>query len=141
MPTESSQSQTSDLDRLESLYKLYSDTAKSYIQVASAALALPLILREALFGESEAKHGLIALGVPWQLTTSWVCFLFTILLGLLYQWLVVRRLWDTYQNPNSRFQLIKREWIYGPMLLLFYSGAFFFVWFAYTLMSNCAGTP
>jgi len=37
--------------------KAFSDTAKSYVQISSAALALPLLLNEALLGKSGSDNG------------------------------------------------------------------------------------
>jgi hypothetical protein len=66
------------------LVKAYCESAKSYIQISSAALALPLLFTQALLGEHAAKQGLYAIGVPWSLAAAWLSFLLAIAFGLAY---------------------------------------------------------
>lgn len=61
--------------------KAFCDTAKSYVQLSSAGLALPLLFTEAIFGKAESETGL--LGSPlWELIASWGFFLIAIASGL-----------------------------------------------------------
>jgi hypothetical protein len=134
------------------LIKAFSESAKSYIQISSAALALPLVFTQAMLGKVAAEGGLKALGIsaPWLLM-AWVSFLLAIGFGLLYQWLSVRRLWNqlhkdhlTEQNATNwgfrttlyvpRLEWLHRSILYGGMVLFFYVGAIMFVMFAIGLV-------
>jgi hypothetical protein len=129
------------------LIKAYCDTAKSYIQISAAALALPIVFTQAMFGKEAAEKGFRATGVPLSLVLAWISFLLTIGFGLLYQWLAIRLMWDdlcttqiTWENkakPGYRttswvpqFGWLNRSFLYGGMVLFFYLGAILFVWFA-----------
>src|SRR6267378_5620523 len=74
--------------------KAFGDTAKSYIQISSAALAIPLLFTQAIFGENAAKQGLRSIGVPYTVYGAWFCFVLAIVLGVLYRWASIRRVWD-----------------------------------------------
>jgi len=74
--------------------KAFCDTAKSYIQISAAALALPIVFTQALLGKEAAEKGIRAVGLPCSLVLSWISFLLAIGLGLAYQWLAIRALWD-----------------------------------------------
>lgn len=79
--------------------KAFCDTAKSYVQISSVGVALPLLFRQAMLGDVDAKKGLLG-SLPWTLEASWLFFLFCIAFGLVYQWLSMRRLWDQYHAGN-----------------------------------------
>src|ERR1035438_2513033 len=70
--------------------KAFCDTAKSYVQISSAGVALPLLFRQAILGDADAKKGLLG-SLPWSLEVSWVFFILSIVFGLVYQWLAMRR--------------------------------------------------
>jgi hypothetical protein len=82
--------------------KALGDTAKSYIQISSAALAIPLLFTEAIFGKNAAEQGLRSVGVPYTVYGSLSCFVLAILAGLIYQWASVRRVWVTFTICNAR---------------------------------------
>jgi hypothetical protein len=122
------------------------DTAKSYAQISSAALALPLLFRQAVFGKDAVVHGL-PLHRPCLLYAAWFCFLVAIGFGLLYQWASIRRVWDqfhdTHRTPEnaSKPGYRKTRWVVNfgdfnlsavwvTMTLSFYIGAIFFTVFA-----------
>jgi len=81
--------------------KAFWETAKSYVQIGAAALALPLVSRQAFLGKTAAEKGLSGLTMRWLLYAAWGCFLLTIFFGLVYQWLAIRRVWDQF---HSRFR-------------------------------------
>lgn len=85
---------TEELKSRADLIKAYCDTAKSYIQISAAALALPIVFTQAMFGKEAAEKGFRATGVPLSLVLAWISFLLTIGFGLLYQWLAIRLMWD-----------------------------------------------
>jgi hypothetical protein len=74
--------------------KAFGDTAKSYIQISSDALALPILFTQAILGKNAAENGLRSVGVRFALYCGWAFFLLVIGFGLIYQWSSVRRLWD-----------------------------------------------
>jgi hypothetical protein len=129
------------------LTKAFCDAAKAYIQISSAALALPLLFTQSLLGKDIAERGLGLSGLPLTLTVSWGSFLLSIGFGLCYQWLATRRLWDQLHSDHitaetakqwgfrttptvPTFEGVNRSFIYGAMVLFFYVGAISFVLFA-----------
>jgi hypothetical protein len=129
------------------LIKAFCETAKTYIQISSGALALPMLFTQAVLGKEAAERGLRAVGVPCSLVLAWISFLLAILFGLTYQWLAIKLVWNelhgaqiTDQNiaqPGFRttwwvpqLQRLNRSFLYGCMLVFFYLGAFLFVWFS-----------
>jgi hypothetical protein len=133
------------------LVKAFCAAAKSYIQISSAALALPILFAKAWFGE-HSRAGFNALGVPWSLLAAWASFLLAIAFGLAYQWLVVRRLWNKLHRDNltpgnagdwgvaqsvfvPKLEWLDRSYLYGGMVIFFYLGACFFVLFIRSLLA------
>src|ERR1700739_3845581 len=82
------------------LVKALADSARSYIQISSAALALPLLFSRELLPERAGKLGSYAMGLPWSLVAACAFFLIAIVCGLFYQWLIVRRLWDKLHRDH-----------------------------------------
>ena len=138
---------TDELKSRMDLIKAYCETAKTYIQISSAALALPLVFNQAILGKEAAEKGLGAVGVPCSLVLAWISFLLAIGFGLAYQWLAIRLMWDelhraqiTDQNiakPGFRttwwvpqLRWLNRSILYGCMLGFFYLGAILCVVFA-----------
>jgi hypothetical protein len=78
--------------------KAYCDTAKSYVQISSAGLAVPLVFAQTILGRLRSETGPLA--VPCSLKASWALFLISIGCGMVYQWLAVRRLWDQYHGGH-----------------------------------------
>jgi hypothetical protein len=125
--------------------KAFCDTAKSYVQMSSAGLALPFLFVEIVLGKTQSETGLGYLPLP--LLASWVLFLLSIGCGLIYQWLAMRRLWDQYHmghrtvenmaEPGYRVTKgivktngINLSWVWLGMMFGFFFGAFFFAIFA-----------
>ncbi len=75
------------------LTKAFCETAKSYIQISSAALALPIVFSQAMLGKEATESGLQAVGVPCTLVLA-------IGFGLAYQWLAIRRMWDKLHRDH-----------------------------------------
>jgi hypothetical protein len=133
------------------LVKALADSARSYIQISSAALALPLLFARALLPERAAKSGSYAVGALWSLVAACAFFLVAIVCGLLYQWLIVRRLWDKLHRDHitaeyaaewgvarsafvPKFEWLDRSWLYGGMVCSFIAGAALLVVFAWTAL-------
>jgi hypothetical protein len=128
------------------LMKSYCDAAKSYMQIAAAALALPLFFTQILLGKQAMEQGLKH-HLPWPLYASWAGFLMCILFGLVYQWLAIRLVWDELYEVNRtisnsrevgfrstwwipRLYWLNRSALYGGMVICFFLGVVFFVLFA-----------
>ena len=129
------------------LIRAFCETAKTYIQISSAALALPMLFTQAVLGKEAAERGLRGGGVPCSLILAWISFLLAIAFGLVYQWLAIRLMWDelhraqitdrniaqpgfrtTWWVPQLRW--LNRSFPYGCMVAFFYLGAVLFVVFA-----------
>jgi hypothetical protein len=132
--------------------KAFCDASKSYVQVSSAGLAVPLLFKEAMLGKTQSEIGLLG-SVPWTLISSWGLFLFSIACGLVYQWLSMRRLWDQYHGGHRTVDNMKEpgyrmtrgimqtggmnlSWVWLGMTLGFFLGAFCFVIYAYTVIAH-----
>ena len=135
------------------IVKSFTETAKNYIQISSAALALPLLFTQAIFGK-RADDGLMHIGSPGFLYIAWLCFGSAIGCGLVYQWLSVRRVWDdlhkmtwTEENKETPGHRVSKlilqiddkmnlSYPYGGMVVLFSVGVVMFVWFAATTLHS-----
>ena len=135
------------------LMKAFCDTAKTYIQISFAALALPMVFTQAILGKETAERGLRAVGVPCGLILAWIFFLLAIAFGLGYQWLAIRLVWEELHRvqitdqkaaePGFRttwwvpqFRWLNRSILYGGMVVFFYLGAILFVAFAAGTLRN-----
>jgi len=99
------------------IMSLYMDTAKSFINISSAALGLTVIFREKISGLSPGVY------VNRFMIASWVCFLGAICCGVFYQYMAVNFL-DFYSlEPGSiyffNFFIKNPGYIYGAMLIFF----------------------
>jgi hypothetical protein len=133
--------------RLE-VTKAYSEGAKGFVQLSSAALALPLVFTQAILGKRVADQGLHGIDrfSFWTLVLAWISFLLAILFGSLYQWLAPRRMWDDlHRNPEHKaryghliqiwpkghaFDGFDRSILYFLMIVCFCVGAVSFVLYA-----------
>jgi hypothetical protein len=132
--------------------KAFCDTAKSYVQVSSAGLAVPLLFKEAMLGKTRSEIGLLG-SVPWTLISSWVLFLVSIASGLVYQWLSMRRLWDQYHGGHRTVENMREpgyritrgimqtggmnlSLVWLAMTSGFFFGALCFVIYAYTVIAH-----
>jgi hypothetical protein len=152
-PTPDQSLQTSSITPLEEfdaklkMTNAFCDTAKSYIQISSAALALPLLFAEAIAGKESVEHNGLHFHKTGFLYGAWFCFLVSIAFGLFYQWGAIRRVWDdfhnTYRTPqNASRPGYRRSWwvvsfaglnlsgAWAMMTGSFYLGALLFTIFA-----------
>ena len=127
-----------DKEKLDFYFKvtnMYIDNAKSYIQISLGALVLPVFFLKEITGQDHNPAQ-----INWLLITSWLCFLFAIGAGLLYQYMAVKfmhyiageNVW--YRVPKWMVQ--SPGYIYGPMVVSFYLGALAFVVYAGLLMNR-----
>jgi hypothetical protein len=113
-------------ERQKAIMEMYSDNARTYIQLSGAALVLTLTFADRILRiPSTAK-----IATPWMIAV-WACFLLTIIAGAFYQYLAVKTLdawleWDYVTWWNWLSPGI----IYAVMLLAFYGGAVAFTGYA-----------
>jgi hypothetical protein len=84
------------------LMRAYCDTAKSYIQLSTGALVLPLVFTQTIYGKHSGENGLGAQGIPLSLIACWGSFLLSVGCGVLYQWLAIRAFGQPGGYPLSR---------------------------------------
>jgi hypothetical protein len=129
--------------------KAFCDTAKSYMQMSAAGLALPLFFVQVVLGKSKSEAGFST--VPRSLAATWVLFLFCIGCGLIYQWLAIRRIWDQYHGGHRTVDnmhepgyrqtkwlmqtaTLNMSWFWLGMTGSFFAGAVCFVIYASSLL-------
>jgi hypothetical protein len=114
-------------DRQQKVMKMFSDNAKTYIQLSGAALTLTLTFAEKILHISKPPNA-----VNGWMVVMWGCFLSAIISGAFYQYLAAKYLegiidwehmdmWGWVPDPGS---------IYGVMLLSFYGGSTIFTVYA-----------
>jgi hypothetical protein len=135
--------------------KAFCDSAKLYIQLSTAALVLPLVFAQTILGKDVIDKGLHVTGVgAWSLGVAWISFLLAIGSGGLYQWLVIRRMWDDLHGNEQhraafgelfhsgfrqtpwvpKFYSHNRSFWYGAMIVFFHVGAISFVVYASNIL-------
>ena len=108
---------------------LYIDTAKTFLNLSSGALALTIILRKDISGT--------AAGTPVgnMMLAAWIFYLLTIGFSALYQYFGVKFL-DTFSSSEHEVGICqyfekKPGNLYGSMLVCFFLGSLFLVITAY----------
>lgn len=118
--------QQATFDRQLAVMKMFSDNAKTYIQLSGAALGLTLTFAHKIIHIPEDQPI-----VDLWTVTMWSCFLITIIAGAFYQYLAAKFMetsidWEYYGNWNW----LQSGVIYGVMLGTFYAGATIFTIYA-----------
>jgi hypothetical protein len=113
-------------DRQQKIMSMFSDNAKTYIQLSGAALALTLTFAHEILHVPKDEN--IANG--WMIA-MWVCFLVAIIAGAFYQYLAVKFLdaildWEY----ESSWDWLEPGIVYGLMLGAFYAGTIIFTVYA-----------
>lgn len=110
--------------------KLYIDGAKTFVQLSSAGLVLPIVLKSnviGFFGRSDHSSSFELFVV----CISWICFLVAIGAGVLYQYVAVKFI-EYQSDPGGTYvppvlgKLITFPGpglAYGTMVVAFYAGA------------------
>jgi hypothetical protein len=123
--------------------KAYIDTTKTYIQLSSGGLVLPLAIKTQVLNlfRSGGSYSGVVLGL---IIVSWVCFLVAIAAAALYQYAAVKFV-EYHQNRQATYvsgplkRLIHSKngpgVAYGVMFAAFYSGAILVV--LYSLAAFC----
>lgn len=104
----------------------YSETARSFGQLSTAALALPVIFLRQILGLRENA----TIPVDPLIVATWIAFFVAILASQLYQYLAVKYLtahfWREDWEAANRF-IRNPGWIYGVMLISFFAGTLAFI--------------
>ena len=105
---------------------MYSNNAKTYIQLSGAALALTLTFADKILRLPATEN--VATG--WMIVV-WMCFLLTIIAGAFYQFLATKLL-DAYLDwgHDQTWDWLQPGYVYGVMLSSFYAGAVIFTVYA-----------
>ena len=105
---------------------MYSDNAKTYIQISGAALALTLTFTDKILHLPAAEK----IATAWMIVV-WGCFLVAIVAGAFYQFLAVKFL-DAYLDwgHDATWDWLQPGYVYGVMLCAFYGGAVIFTGYA-----------
>jgi hypothetical protein len=121
------------------IVKAYIDTTKTIVQLSSAGLVLPLTLKTA-FSEISSNSGSLGGGGLVFIVLSWLCFLVAIGAGSLYPYVAVKSV-EKELFPEETFV---PDWlkalvndpgnVYGVMLIAFFGGAFFVVFYSSSLI-------
>ena len=113
-------------DREEKVMKMFSDNARTYIQLSGAALALTLTFAHEILHVPKEQNIVDA----WMVL-MWVCFLLAILAGAFYQYLAVKFLEGCLDWAHSNvWSWVEAGNVYGIMLLAFYGGTIIFTGYA-----------
>jgi len=113
-------------ERRKDVMAMYSDNAKTYMQLSGAALALTLTFAKQILHIPDTKSI-----VDFGTVAMWSCFLLAILLAAFYQFLAVKQL-DAYLKwgYDKRWDKLSPGTIYGLMLFTFYAGSVIFTVYA-----------
>jgi len=104
---------------------LYIDSAQIYLELSIGALALSIIFKEKIIGESGPVKVSIILAL------SWLLYLLTIGASAFYQYLAVKFLdsISPYPGPIQYFEALVRSpgKVYGAMLVFFFTASILLV--------------
>lgn len=113
-------------DRQHKVMSMFSDNAKTYIQLSGAALVLTITFAHEILhipvGQKIADLWMILM---------WACFLLAIISGAFYQYLATKYLETIIDwEHSSAWSWLEAGTIYGVMLAAFYGGAVIFTVYA-----------
>ena len=119
-------------DRKQKIMSMFSDNAKTYIQLSGAALALTLTFAHEILRIPKDQK----VADVWMIL-MWSCFLLTIISGAFYQYRAVKLLeaeidWQSY----DWWQKLEPGIVYGVMLVAFYCGTVIFTGYAIFRLSR-----
>jgi hypothetical protein len=122
----SAEERRASFDRQQKVMSMFSDNAKTYIQLSSAALALTLTFAHDILNIPKSQPI-----VDGWMITMWVCFLLTIIAGAFYQYLAAKYMEASIDWSHSEaWGWLEPGTIYGVMLAAFYGGAILFTVYA-----------
>jgi hypothetical protein len=118
------QERRATFDREHKVMTMFSDNAKTYIQLSGAALTLTFA-HQILHIPAEEN-----IANKWMIL-MWACFLFTIIAGAFYQYLAAKFMEASLEWEHSgAWDWLEAGTIYGVMLATFYVGASTFTIYA-----------
>jgi hypothetical protein len=124
--SQSAEDRHATFDRQQKVMSMFSDNAKTYIQLSSAALALTLTFAHDILNIPKSQPI-----VDGWMITMWVCFLLTIIAGAFYQYLAAKYMEATINWSHSQaWGWLEAGTVYGVMLAAFYAGAIIFTIYA-----------
>lgn len=113
-------------DRQEKIMKMFSDNAKTYIQLSGLALGVTLTFAHEILNIPKGQR----IVDVWMIV-MWACFLVAILAGAFYQYLAVKYLENIIEWEHSAaWSWLTPGTIYGVMLSAFYAGTVVFTIYA-----------
>jgi hypothetical protein len=113
-------------DRQQKIMTMFSDNAKTYIQLSGAALGLTLTFADRILHLAPTDN--IASG--WMIA-AWLCFLVAIVAGAFYQFLAVKFLDSLLDwEYDSTWDWLQPGYVYALMLAAFYGGTVIFTIYA-----------
>ncbi len=124
--------------------KAYIDTTKTFIQLSSGGLVLPLAIKTQVLNlfRTDGTYNQIALIL---ICVSWFCFLLAIGAGALYQYGAVKFV-EEHDNPQATYVPSLLSCLvhgkngpgpaYGVMLAAFYIGAILVVFYSFAALSG-----
>jgi hypothetical protein len=113
-------------DRFEKVMKMYSDNARTYIQLSGAALALTLTFAHEILHIPKEQN----IADLWMIL-MWSCFLAAIVLGAFFQYAATKLLEVTMDSvPYKPWFYFDPGAFYGLMLAAFYGGTIIFTIYA-----------
>ena len=92
-------------DDYKQIMSMFSDNAKTYTQVAIAALLLPITFIRQVIGV--APNAPIEPHLNWVLISSWLLFLIAIASGLLYQYIAVKLVEAEFDHSKKNYGILK----------------------------------
>jgi hypothetical protein len=111
----------------ETIMKMFIDNAKTFIQLSTGALILPITFIEKVI----KPQGSLGITDDIFLILSWLAFLISIGFGAFYQYLAVKYLEFNSISGGAEIKFPKwltdREKIYLIMIMSFYLGAILFI--------------
>jgi hypothetical protein len=121
-----------DFDHMHKIMSMFSDNAKTYIQLSGAALALTLTFAHEILHIPKDQNI-----VDGWMMTMWICFLVAIIMGAFYQYIAVKLLekavdWQAY-DP---WKWLQPGHVYGIMLGAFYGGTIIFAIYGILRLSH-----
>ena len=113
-------------ERQKAIMEMFSDNAKTYVQLSGGALALTLTFADKIL-HIPATQSIVD---KWTVT-MWTCFLIAIIAGAFYQFLAVKQLDSLLEwEYDKTWDWLQPGIVYGLMLAAFYGGTIIFTIYA-----------
>jgi hypothetical protein len=126
LKTASGEDRQATFERQKAIMEMFSDNAKTYIQISGAALGLTVTFADKILHIPAS----VSIVNRWTIAI-WGCFLLTIVAGAFYQYLAVKMLdaWLEWEHVSC-WDWLQPGVVYAVMLIAFYGGAAIFTGYA-----------